>query len=395
MKIVVIASLAYSLVNFRGRLLEAMVAAGHEVVACAPDEDPEIERRLGTIGIAYRRMPMARAGLNPFVDVTTLLWLIRFFRRERPAIVLAYTQKPIIYGGIASRLAGQGRFFAMVSGLGHVFSDGGSRAMRLLRRVVSVMYRSALTRAEAVFVFNTDDRDEMLRNRIIRADTNVVQVPGSGVDLAHYRQAPVPSGAPVFLVIARLLRSKGLNEYVSAARIVRFACPGATFRLLGPTDPGPAGIAQAEIDAWAREGVIEYLGETRDVRPCLATSSVFVLPSWYREGLPRTILEAMATGRAVITTDMPGCREPIDEGRNGYVVPPRDVPALAQAMMRFVEMPSLAADMGSAARRTAEERFAVERVNAILLNAMGVAPKPTDTARSSLSSDAGRRRAVA
>jgi glycosyltransferase involved in cell wall biosynthesis len=377
MKIVVVASLAYSLVNFRGRLLQAMVVAGHEVVACAPDEDAEIERQLGLIGVAYFRMPMARAGLNPFADFATLLWLIRFFRRERPEIVLAYTQKPIIYGGIASRLSGQGLFFAMVSGLGHVFGDKGSRAMQLLRAGVSVFYRWALMRAEAVFVFNGDDREEMLRHHIIRLDTRVIQVPGSGVDLAHYTQVPVPTKQLVFLMIARLLRSKGLDEYVAAARIVRAVCPDASFRLLGPIDPSPAGVGQAEIAAWAREGTIEYLGETRDVRPHLAAASVFVLPSWYREGLPRTILESMAAGRAVITTDTPGCREPIDEGSNGYIVPPRDAPALAQAMLQFVENPLLVAEMGDAARRTAEERFAVERVNAILLDAMGIM-LPTD-----------------
>ncbi|AUW57377.1 glycosyltransferase family 1 protein [Sphingobium sp. SCG-1] len=372
MKVVVIASLAYSLVNFRGRLLAAMVENGHDVIACAPDSDPEIEDRLRSMGVAYRRMPMARTGMNPLTDIVTLLWLIGFLLRNRPQLVLAYTQKPIIYGGIASRLVGGTRFFAMVSGLGHVFSESGSRLLPLIRRIVSTLYRFALRRAAAVFVFNSDDEEEMRRHHILQSGTRVIQVPGSGVDLSHYAQQPVPDGPPIFLMIARLLRNKGLLEFVEAARIVRALYPQVRCRLLGPLDANPAAVSRATIEAWQAEGVIEYCGETRDVRPHLAAASVFVLPSWYREGLPRTLLEAMSVGRAVITTDMPGCREPVEEGRNGYLVPARDGAALAQAMLHFARDPGLAAAMGAAARRTAEDRFAVERVNHLLLTTMNL-----------------------
>jgi len=380
MKTVVIASLAYSLVNFRGRLLAAMVANGHEVVACAPDHDPEIEARLKAMGIDYRVMPMARTGLNPFVDIVTLLWLIRCFWRERPTIVLAYTQKPIIYGGIASRFFGNIRFFAMVSGLGHVYSESQSRLLPYVRRVVSLLYRQALGKAKAVFVFNSDDRGEMLRHHIIDQDCRVIQVPGSGVDLAHYAQQPQPEGAPVFLMIARLLRNKGLLEYVEAAKIVRAARPDVRFRLLGPLDENPAAISRDTIAQWQAEGVIDYLGETRDVRPYLAEASLFVLPSWYREGLPRTILEAMAVGRGVITTDMPGCREPIEQGVNGFIVTPRDAQALADAMLGAIASPELPSRLGEAARKTVETRFSVERVNALLLGTMEMDRQAVDPA---------------
>lgn len=372
MKILVLASLAYSLVNFRGRLLAAMIANGHEVIACAPDSDPEIEAKLASMGVAYHRMPMARTGMNPLTDIVTLGWLSAFLLRQRPQLVLAYTQKPIIYGGIASRLFGKARFFAMVSGLGHVFSEDGSRGLPLIRRIVSALYRFALHRAEAIFVFNRDDREEMVRHRILRTNACVVQVPGSGVDLSHYAQQPVPDGPPIFLMIARLLRNKGLLEFFEAARIVRASHPQVRCRLLGPLDTNPEAIDRATIERWHGQGVIEYCGETRDVRPHLAAASIFVLPSWYREGLPRTLLEAMSVGRAVITTDMPGCREPVDDGVNGYLVAPRDGPALAQAMLHFARNPGLARDMGAAARRTAEERFAVERVNTLLLTTMGL-----------------------
>jgi glycosyltransferase involved in cell wall biosynthesis len=371
-KIVVVASLAYSLVNFRGRLLADMVAAGHEVIACAPDDDPQVRARLHDMGVTLRRVPMARVGLNPLVDLGTLRSLVTLLRAERPDVVLAYTQKPIIYAGLATRLTGI-RFYAMVSGLGHVYGGEASPRMRLLRRGVSLLYRAAVRKARAVFVFNRDDRAEMLRHAIIAPSARVIQVPGSGVDVTRF--APTaPPPVPIFLMIARLLRAKGVDDYAAAARAVRARYPTARFRLLGPTDPGPDGVTEAEIARWASEGVIDYCGETRDVRPFLDAASVFVLPSWYREGLPRTILEAMASGRAVITTDRPGCRDPIDEGVNGFVVPARDAAALARAMERFCADPILPSRMGEAARHVAVERYAVERVNHILLDTMELLP---------------------
>lgn len=368
MRVVVVASLAYSLVNFRGQLLADMVAAGHEVIACAPDDDPLVRARLAGMGVALRRVPMARVGLNPLVDLGTLRSLVALLREERPDVVLAYTQKPIIYAGLAARLT-RTRFYAMVSGLGHVYGEDASPRMRLLRRGVSLLYRAAVREARAVFVFNRDDRAEMLRHAIVAPAACVIQVPGSGVDITRFAATPPPPG-PVFLMIARLLRAKGVDDYVAAARAVRALYPGARFRLLGPTDPGPDGVTASEIARWAEEGVMDYVGETRDVRPFLTEASVFVLPSWYREGLPRTILEAMASGRAVITTDRPGCRDPIDQGANGVVVPARDPAALAAAMERFCADPALAARMGAVARRLATERYAVERVNRLLLDTM-------------------------
>lgn len=376
-RVLVVGSLAISLVNFRGRLLRALVEAGHDVEACAPDHDPEVIRALAGMGVSFRRVPMARAGLNPFADLRTLVALCRALADWRPDIVLAYTQKPIIYAGLATRLVGRARFFAMVSGLGHAFSDGGSRWRPVLARIVALMFRVALRRAAAVFVFNADDRGELLRHRMITPRHHVLQLPGSGVDLDHFARRPLPAGPPTFLMIARLLGCKGLAEFVAAARIVRARHPHARFRLLGPIDANPESVGPAELRAWEAEGAIEYLGETRDVRPYLAAATVFVLPSWYREGLPRTILEAMATGRAVITTDMPGCRDPIEDGVSGVLVPPRDAAALAVACLRFVEDPSLAVRLGGAARRIAEERYAVERVNAAILRALALVRRDT------------------
>jgi lipopolysaccharide/colanic/teichoic acid biosynthesis glycosyltransferase/glycosyltransferase involved in cell wall biosynthesis len=371
MKVVVVASLAYSLVNFRGALLARMVAEGHEVIACAPEPAPPEAAALAAMGIRYVPVAMDRTGANPLRDLATLSRLVRLLRAERPDVLLAYTQKPIVYGGLASRIVGGVRFFAMVSGLGHVFSEGGGAKRRALRLVLSRMYRAAVKHAERIFVFNRDDAAEMRALNIVTTQP-VDQVPGSGIDIRRFAHAPLPDGSLTFLLVARLMRDKGLGEFVAAARTIRARYPAVRFRILGPLDPNPTGITQAEVDLWAQSGDVEYLGETRDVAPFLADASVFVLPSYYREGLPRTILEAMAIGRAIITTDMPGCREPIVEGENGFLVPPRDADALAVAMQRFVDDPALAVSMGAASRTIAEATYDVDKVNDGIVTAMGL-----------------------
>lgn len=381
MKVLVLSSLAYSLTNFRGTLLTAMVDAGHDVIACAPDENPQVQAWLAEKGIAFRTVRMARAGMNPFADATTLWDMVSLMREERPDVVLAYTQKPIIYGGLAARLVGGIRYFAMCSGLGHAFSDEGGLRSRALKRIVSVLYRAAVAKASGVFVFNRDDNEEMRANGILAPDQSAIQVPGSGIDLSRFPHRPLPPGPPKFLMIARLLRDKGPGEFAAAAAIVRQKFPEAHFLLLGPFDANPSNVSQAELDSWQADGLIEYLGSTADVQPFLADCSVFVLPTYYREGLPRTILEAMATGRAIITTHTPGCRETVTKDTNGILVAPRDVAALAAAMEKLADDGALRERYGAASRRIAENQFDVHGVNAILLGTMGldrISPSQTD-----------------
>lgn len=380
MKVAVLASLAFSLTHFRGALIRAMVQSGHDVVACAPDDDPEVEQALAAMGVRYRRTPMQRTGLNPMADLRTLASYMRLMREERPDVVLAYTQKPIIYGGIAARLAGSGRFFAMNSGLGHVFTDNGRMSRRLLRKLVVALYRPAVREAEAIFVFNRDDRAELLRHGIARPCQPILQVAGSGVDVSRFAATRVPSGPPIFLLIGRMLRDKGVPEFVEAARRLRARHPAARFQLLGPIEPNAAGIPGQQLAAWQAEGCIEYLGETRDVAPYLRAASVFVLPTAYREGLPRAILEAMAVGRAVVTTDAPGCRETVVPGENGFLVPVRDAQALGDAMERFILDPDMAHRMGRRSRQMVEATFDVRRVNAMLLAGMGLSDAPAQPA---------------
>lgn len=370
MRIVVLSSLAYSLINFRGRLLKALIDEGHEVVACAPDDDADVRGKLADMGVSFRITPMDRTGMNPFQDLRTIAAYISLMRKERPDVVIGYTQKPIVYGGIASQLFRKIRFYALMSGLGYVYSSEADNRT-FLRKITSMVYRAGIRAARTVFVFNADDRKTMLSNGIVGYDQHIVQVPGSGVDINHFRQQPLPKGATVFLMVARIMRDKGVYEFVRAAEIVREKHPDAIFRLLGKLETdNPTGVPEEQCLAWAKSGLIEYLPETRDVRPHLAEASIFVLPSYYREGLPRTLLEALAVGRPLLTTDMPGCREPVDVGLNGWLVPPRDSDALAERMIAMIENPDMVAEMAKNSRARAVERYDVEKVNQTLLECM-------------------------
>jgi glycosyltransferase involved in cell wall biosynthesis len=371
LRIAVVSSFTRSLTNFRLELLKRLVEQGHRVTAFGPENDAATVAKLNEIGVDFVQIPMGRTGTNPVADVVTLLALVRHFHKLRPDVVLPYTMKPIIYGGIAARLTGVPRLYALVTGLGHVFADPNARGWNAVVRGVSVsLYRLALKQARRVFVYNDADEQDLNRYSIIKDAARIVHVPGSGVDLEHYFEAEFPPGPPVFLLIARLLRDKGIYEYVEASRQLARQYPGAKSHLLGQMEPHDSGISEAELQAWAKEGVVTYLGEVRDVRPHLAACSVFVLPSFYREGIPRSILEAMATGRPIITTESPGCRDTVIEGGNGFIVPPRNANALARAMERFLAEPELARRMGKRSRQLAAEKFDVHTVNRLLLRQM-------------------------
>ncbi|MEX0317496.1 MAG: glycosyltransferase family 4 protein [Ruegeria sp.] len=371
-KVAVVASLTSSLVNFRLDFLKELSARA-DVMACAPDAHPETEAALAELGIHFVQIPMARTGVNPVQDLATLRALYAAFHAFRPDIVFPYTMKPIIYGGLAARLARVPRRFALCTGLGYVFVDDGDSGLKkkLIRALSVQLYRRALKGAEEALVYNNADADEFRTNRLIGPQTRLDIVPGSGVNLDRYPPSDPPNGAPVFLMIGRLLRDKGVFEYVEAARLLRTQWPEARCQLLGPLDANPASVQPEDLKAWEAEGIIEYLGETSDVHPYLSACSVFVLPS-YREGISRTVLEAMSTGRAIITSDAPGCAEPVEEGVTGFVTPVRNPQGLAGAMARFMENPSLVAQMGAAARRHAEGEFDVARINTILLNKLGL-----------------------
>lgn len=373
MKICVLASLATSLFNFRGPLLHALQQLGHEVLACAPEREPEVVGELYRLGVDYRSVPLDRTGVNPWTDLRTLLALMQVFRRETPDLLLSYTAKPVIYGSLAARWVGVPRACSMITGLGHGLKTGSGR-QRSLRPMLRHLYRIALTRNRVVFFQNPDDASLFQESGMLPATTRKVILNGSGVDLERFPHVPPRDAAPVFLLIARLIREKGIEEYVQAAALVLARYPHVKFQLVGPCEKHPSALEKEKVFAWQQAGTIQYLGELADVRPALIASSVYVLPSYYGEGTPRTILEAMATGRAIITTDSPGCRETVIPGENGFLVPTRDVDALAETMVRFVEQPILVSTMGKRSREIAENKYDARLVNRQILEALELVP---------------------
>lgn len=367
--ILVIGGLANSLVNFRGAMLAEMVRRGHVVTSCAAEDSPGIVNELAAMGVRYVPLHFKRAGLNPFSDLVLLLRLVKLLRELRPDIVFTYTIKPVIYGSLACRMTGVARCYAMITGLGYAFMGGTGLRQRLVGKLAPLLYRVALAGNAGVFFQNRDDLALFAKTGLLRAQHRALVINGSGVDIDYFRPAPLPAGPVVFLLIARLLKDKGIFEYAAAAASIKQRYPDTIFRLMGPLDPNPAAIGKDQIDTWHRAGVLEYLGEVKDVRPHLAACNVYVLPS-YREGTPRTVLEAMAMGRPIITTDAPGCRETVINGNNGFLVPVKDAAALAEAMQTFITHPELIPRMGRCGREITEIKYDVRKVNAAILRHM-------------------------
>jgi len=362
-RLALLANQGASTLTFRGRLLGAMAAAGHQVTVLTPPIPPDQERAFRDLGVDHRPIPLDRTGLRPLRDARSVLALTAILARLRPDIVLTYNIKPVIYGTVAARAARVPFRAAMITGLGHAFVDRSPRG-RLLNRLVRLLYRRALPHCDVVFFQNPDDLQLFRQHRLL-GGARAVLVDGEGVDVDHFASVPPPAGAPTFLLVGRVIREKGIEEYVQAARRLKVSHPQARFQLLGPYDANPSALSREQVAAWEREGVLEYLGQTSDVRPFLAACTVYVLPSW-REGTPVSVLEALSTGRPVVTTDVPGCRETVVDGDNGFLVPAHDPRSLADAMERFVLEPGLAQEMGRRSREIAVERYDVHKVNADL-----------------------------
>jgi glycosyltransferase involved in cell wall biosynthesis len=294
---------------------------------------------------------LSRKSLSPLNNLQTLSELARLLRREQPDLAVFYTAKPNIFGAFAARLAGISAI-ATVEGLGYA-----ATASPFFRKIIFGLYRLAFRFVEKVVFLNHDDRAEFLSRRVVPVGKTLV-IKGTGVDMAHFYLKKNAATEPVFLFIGRLLSDKGIREFVQAARQVKEAVSRIRFQILGSLDAGnPASIEQKELLHWIENQSVEYLGQTDDVRPHIARASVVVLPS-YREGMPRALLEGMAMGKPIITTNSVGCRETVDEGRNGFIVPSENAEALADAMLRFLQLPAYQQlDMGHYSRQKAATEF--------------------------------------
>lgn len=374
----IIASYPASVVKFRGALIHALQSKGCEIHIAAPELFiSDVYDELVSLGYNLHDVFLQRTGMNPIADARSLFSLFRLMRQIKPDYVLGYTIKPVIYGSLAAWFTRVPHRFALITGLGYAFQgvDDGHHKKSQLQRIVHRLYAAALATTQKVFFQNPDDLALFEKLGIIKSDTQTQVVNGSGVNVAEYTVAPfkmkndVPQ--PKFLLIARLLVDKGVREFAQAAQIIKNKYPHAEFDLVGWVDDNPNAIQQAELDLWVSQGLIKFWGKLADVKPAIAACAIYVLPS-YREGTPRTVLEAMAMGRPIITTDAPGCRETVIDGLNGYLVPVKAVDELAQAMEKFIVNPALIAQMGAASRQLAQEKFDVNAVNQVMLREMGI-----------------------
>lgn len=378
MKFLMISSFLPSVLNFRGKLLEAVASHGYEIHIMAPEfaNFPEEIQKLQALGYHLHEIPMQRTGTNPFADLKLLKNLYQQIRHIQPDYMLSYTIKPVIYGTLASWLAKVPHRFALITGLGYAFQNVELGKHSLFQKMVHGLYAQALKHSDKVFFQNPDDLKLFQDMHLLEANKPTVVVNGSGVNVQDFDVMPLPKNEEgqvkaSFLLIARLLGDKGVREYAESARIIKVQHPEAEFHLVGWIDDNPSAIAQAELDEWIADGRLKYWGKLSDVRPAIAQSSVYVLPS-YREGTPRTVLEAMAMGRAIITTDAPGCRETVSHGVNGYLVGVKSVNDLVHSMQYFIEDPKLIELMGQRSREIALNKYDVHQVNAHMLGEMGI-----------------------
>lgn len=371
MKVVLIGTVSSSIFGFRKLLLQSLVSAGHEVHILTTDLTPELQQRAwDELSVHAEKYALARTGMNPITDLKNAWGLYRRFKEIKPDCIFCYFAKPVIWGSLAARLAGVERRYGMLEGLGYYFTDdprGDSRKKKLVRAAQIGLFHLSLPLLKGLVVLNPDDKKDFVEKYRIRQN-NVMVLGGIGLDLDEYAYSKPDLTKIRFIFIGRLLAEKGINEFLRAAEIVKGRHPNAEFVILGKTDPGnPGSVDAAYLNNLVNKGVIIYPGAVPNVAEWLQDSSVFVLPSYYREGVPRSTQEAMAVGRPVITTDVPGCRETIENGENGFQVPPHNPQVLADAMEKFIDQPDLVLRMGQRSREFAERNFNAENINKRLL----------------------------
>ena len=357
-KVILVSRCSWTLYCFRSGLIRELKKENFRVIGAGAGGDG-YEKKIEELGIPFRSIPVDRKSLSPLADLRLLFHLYFFYRTEKPDVVHHFTIKPVIYGSIAAHLAGVPRIVNTIPGLGYVYT--GDKGW--LRKIVDSLYRIALSCADVVMFQNEDDRRLFTESGIVNPQKTEL-VPGSGVSVDHFSPySTVDHEADSFsnttvLLVSRLLRDKGINEFVAAARLVKNALPGTRFQILGGIDErNPTAIPIQEVRDWQAEGVIEWLGHTDGVRPFLAKADIVVLPSYYREGVPRSLLEAAAMEKPVIATDSVGCRDAVEPNKTGLLVPAKDVSSLAEAIIILAKNPQLRREMGKAGRERVMRKF--------------------------------------
>ncbi len=357
MKFILISPKNRTAYNFRGDLIQKIQSCGYEVVVTGPNRD-NVDK-ITALGARFVEIPVEKNGINPLEDLGYQRALYRLFIKEKPDVILGYTSKPVIYGSIAAKKAGVPHIAAMVTGAGYAFTAKTVKA-KIIRIIMSLLYKKAFTSADIVIFQNSDDKNQFVRSHMVEAEKCRV-VNGSGVNHQKFPVSEYPEKI-TFFMLSRVMYSKGIREYLEACSIIKKKYPAVRCILLGACENIQDSMTKDDLQRYIDTGIIEYFGETDCVADYYRQCSVYVLPS-YREGTPRTVLEAMSMGRAVITTDAPGCRATVIDGRTGFLVPVKDGQAIADKMERFIQNPELISKMGTASAEFCRAKFDVNKVN--------------------------------
>ena len=366
MKIAVLSSHTSSLFWFRMDMMKDFIKHGHSVIALGPESESNWKSKFEEEGIEYKQLYVERNGVNPFNDLKTYRELLKFMKEEKPDKIFAYQAKTVVYGSLAAKANGITEVYPLIAGLGSIFRGEGFKN-KIIKAIMKTEYRLACNASKKVFFQNNDDKNEFINNGLIQ-EGKIVIINGSGVNLEKFKPEPLPE-TPAFLFIGRLIKDKGVTEYLEACKRIKVEYPEVRCLLVGPYDSNPSALHPEELQPFIDEGIIEYFGEQSDVRPYIKQCSTYVLPS-YHEGTPKTVLEAMATGRSIITSDAPGCRETVTDGYNGYLVPIKDTNRLVEKMKTLIEDASTSKLMAERSLKLAIEKYDVKLVNESIMKTM-------------------------
>ncbi|MUU77194.1 glycosyltransferase family 4 protein [Winogradskyella endarachnes] len=365
-RILLIASFDASLIRFRGDFIKSLVDDGFEVFAAAPDFADEFKEKIKNLGATPIEFNLQRTGLNPFKDFKSILELKSIIKDKKIDIVFPYTVKPVIYGSMAANMC-KVPVISLITGLGYAFTGLSTKA-KVLQRFNEVLYKLSIRKNKVIVFQNKDDYQLFLDRKVISKKQKVDFVSGSGVNLNEFTFKEKNATDKVsFLLVARLIKEKGIALYMEAAKILKAKYPQSEFHLIGMTETSPSAIDEIEINDLHDKGILIFHGPQSNIPEHLNNRDIFVLPSYYREGLPRTTLEACACGNPIITTDSVGCRESVKEGVNGFLIKPQSLEALIKPMEYFITNPDKIKEMGINSRKYAEERFDVNIINSDLI----------------------------
>ena len=366
-RVLLIASHHVSLIRFRGDFIISLIYNDFDVYAAAPDYSEEIKQKIIDLGATPVEFKLQRTGLNPLKDFKSIQEIKSIIKNNNIDLVFPYTVKPVIYGSIAANSCNV-PVISLITGLGYTFTGASSKA-RLLQRFNETLYKFSIRKNKCIVFQNKDDYQLLLDRNVISKDQKVEFVSGSGVNLKQFTfKEKNPTDKVSFLFIARLIKEKGVALYLEASKILKNKYPNTEFHLIGAPEISPTAISEDELKEMHNEGTIIFHGKQKDVEKHLHNTDIFVLPSYYREGLPRTTLEACACGNPIITTDSVGCRESVKEGENGFLIEPKNLEALVEPMEYFITHPEKVKEMGINSRKYAEERFDVNIINNDLIN---------------------------